>query len=249
MNSGELAALSGVTVRAMRHYHQIGVLPEPPRASNGYRQYGVHELIRVLQIKRLTALGIALERIPEILDGTRGEATPVLDELERELTSQIDRLTAQREIVSELRSANAAPDHPPELARFLVALSALRASPEAARIDRDQSILLAHLAGPEGMPELVGLYSRISSPDLLPAMARIATHFDDVDASATDAEMADLVEEFATVLGPLARELIDAPTAVDWDGSAPLLEAYGRATLNDAQRRLLTMIETRLDNL
>ena len=246
MNSGELATLSGVTVRALRHYHQVGVLPEPPRTSNGYRCYGVRELIRVLQIKRLTGLGITLQRIPEILDGTDGEAAPVLDELERELTSEIDRLTAQREIVAQLRSADAAPDLPLELSRFLVTFSALRSSPEAARTDRDQSVLLAHLVGPEGMPELVGLYSRISSPDLLPAVARIATRFDEVDASTTEAELAEVVEEFATVLGPLARELSDSPTAINWDGSAPLLDAYGTATLNDAQHRLFEMIQKRL---
>ncbi|WP_084195160.1 MerR family DNA-binding transcriptional regulator [Streptosporangium amethystogenes] len=37
MNSSELGSLAGVTVRALRHYHQVGVLDEPPRGPNGYR--------------------------------------------------------------------------------------------------------------------------------------------------------------------------------------------------------------------
>ncbi|MEV4016841.1 MerR family DNA-binding transcriptional regulator [Nonomuraea angiospora] len=37
MLSSELAELAGVTVRTLRHYHQIGLLPEPRRASGGYR--------------------------------------------------------------------------------------------------------------------------------------------------------------------------------------------------------------------
>jgi DNA-binding transcriptional MerR regulator len=32
-----LAAYAGVTVRALRHYHQIGLLPEPERDHSGYR--------------------------------------------------------------------------------------------------------------------------------------------------------------------------------------------------------------------
>ncbi|WP_344167895.1 MerR family transcriptional regulator [Kribbella lupini] len=32
-----LAAYAGVTVRAVRHYHQIGLLPEPERDHSGYR--------------------------------------------------------------------------------------------------------------------------------------------------------------------------------------------------------------------
>ena len=37
---GQLAAYAGVTVRAVRHYHQIGLLPEPERDASGYRRYG-----------------------------------------------------------------------------------------------------------------------------------------------------------------------------------------------------------------
>ena len=35
----QLAAYAGVTVRAVRHYHQIGLLPEPARDNSGYRTY------------------------------------------------------------------------------------------------------------------------------------------------------------------------------------------------------------------
>ncbi|EED6225780.1 MerR family DNA-binding transcriptional regulator, partial [Salmonella enterica subsp. enterica serovar Haifa] len=49
MHSNELARLAGVTVRALRHYHQVGILAEPERRSNGYREYDVHDLIRVLR--------------------------------------------------------------------------------------------------------------------------------------------------------------------------------------------------------
>lgn len=39
MRIGELAAAVGVTTRTVRHYHHLGLLPEPERLSNGYRNY------------------------------------------------------------------------------------------------------------------------------------------------------------------------------------------------------------------
>ena len=50
MLSSELAELAGVTVRTLRHYHQIGLLPEPPRSTGGYRRYNVSDLVRLLRI-------------------------------------------------------------------------------------------------------------------------------------------------------------------------------------------------------
>lgn len=116
MHSGELARLAGVTVRALRHYHQVGVLAEPKRGNNGYRNYDVHDLIRVLRIKRLASLGIPLERMPDLLNDTAVGGEGLLDELDTELAGQIQRLTGQRELIARLRVHNAPPDLPLELA-------------------------------------------------------------------------------------------------------------------------------------
>lgn len=43
MRIGELAALAGVTTRTVRHYHRVGLLPEPGRRVNGYRDYGLRD--------------------------------------------------------------------------------------------------------------------------------------------------------------------------------------------------------------
>lgn len=130
MHSGELARLAGVTVRALRHYHQVGVLAEPERRSNGYREYDVHDLIRVLRIKRLASLGVPLERMPDLLDDARDDAGQLLDELDAELAAQIDRLTQQRDLIARLRDHNAAPDLPPELAPFLAVFATTEVAPE-----------------------------------------------------------------------------------------------------------------------
>jgi DNA-binding transcriptional MerR regulator len=94
VNSSELSSLAGVSIRTLRHYHQVGILDEPPRTTNRYRQYGVHDLIRVLRIRRLAALGISLEQMPSLLDDEDHGAGLVLDRLDDEIAAQIERLTA-----------------------------------------------------------------------------------------------------------------------------------------------------------
>ncbi len=64
---GQVAALVGVTPKTVRHYHQIGLLPEPPRTANGYRVYGVAEVVRLKLIRRLKAVGLSLDDIAAIV--------------------------------------------------------------------------------------------------------------------------------------------------------------------------------------
>jgi DNA-binding transcriptional MerR regulator len=82
MHSKEIAGLAGVSIRTLRHYHQIGLLPEPPRTDNGYRIYGLPHLIRLLRIVRLTALGISLSQIPTLLDDHTGMSIGSLEALQ-----------------------------------------------------------------------------------------------------------------------------------------------------------------------
>ncbi|MFE4644723.1 MerR family transcriptional regulator [Streptomyces sp. NPDC056730] len=49
-------------MRAIRHYHEVGLLAEPERRANGYKSHGVAHLIRVSRIKRLTDLPPRLGR-------------------------------------------------------------------------------------------------------------------------------------------------------------------------------------------
>src|SRR5688500_19694620 len=95
MLSGELAELAGVTVRTLRHYHQIGVLPEPPRSAGGYRHYDVRHVVRLLRITRMTALGVPLAALPEVLDDPQATGR-LLDELDQQAVAEIDRLTGRR---------------------------------------------------------------------------------------------------------------------------------------------------------
>ncbi|NEE29361.1 MerR family transcriptional regulator, partial [Streptomyces sp. SID7982] len=67
-STSQLADLAGTTERAVRHYHQVGLVPEPERRANGYKRYGVRHLVRVLRIRRLSRLGLSLTRVAELGD-------------------------------------------------------------------------------------------------------------------------------------------------------------------------------------
>ncbi|WP_222844393.1 MerR family transcriptional regulator [Saccharomonospora sp. CUA-673] len=199
MRSSELAELAGVTVRTLRHYHQIGLLPEPPRTSGDYRTYDVGHLVRVLRITRLTALGIPLSALPELLE-TPSASEELLEELDRQAAAEIERLSARRASIEVLRRTGAAPDMPLEL-------SAVHADPgpdvpeEMVRFEREQLILIAHLLGDEGAGELAALLDIPN--DARSAMTAMAQRYYALDADTPDHEVEALAEEWAEQIHPL----------------------------------------------
>jgi DNA-binding transcriptional MerR regulator len=64
----EVAALSGVTVRALYHYDELGLLTPNARSAAGYCLYGDDDLLRLRQILIGRELGLSLEAIRRSLD-------------------------------------------------------------------------------------------------------------------------------------------------------------------------------------
>lgn len=63
----EVARMSGVTARTLRHYDDTGLLPPARIGANGHRYYEEHQLLRLQQILVLRALGVGLPEIGRIL--------------------------------------------------------------------------------------------------------------------------------------------------------------------------------------
>jgi DNA-binding transcriptional MerR regulator len=246
MRSGELARLAGVTVRALRHYHRVGVLSEPERGGNGYRAYDVVDLVRVLRIKRLASLGIPLGRMPGVLDDAP-DAAGLLDELDAELAGQIDRLQRQRALIARLRDHDARPDVPPEIAPFLAVFAAAGMSPEMVRFDGDQSVLLAHLAGEAGTARLVDVYERLADPELLSAVTAISERFERLGPDSGERDVGDLVEDIVAAFAPVFEEFAAADPPLDLGSSAVLVAELMAGTFNERQREALARLEARLE--
>src|SRR5438128_8639217 len=82
---GQLAAYAGVTIKAVRHYHQRGLLEEPPRDSSGYRRYSAEDAISLIKIKTLAEAGVPLARIKELLAADPDRFAAGMAEIDRNL--------------------------------------------------------------------------------------------------------------------------------------------------------------------
>ncbi|MGW4772694.1 helix-turn-helix domain-containing protein [Nocardia sp. NPDC004278] len=119
----ELAELAGTSLRTVRHYHDVGLLAEPERAANGYKRYGVTHLVRLLRIKKLTALGFSLAQIAAL--GAADEHPEAeLRALDTELAATIERLQRARSELALILRHGSPTDLPPELAPTAGGLSA-----------------------------------------------------------------------------------------------------------------------------
>ncbi|MFK0183389.1 MerR family transcriptional regulator [Streptomyces rubiginosohelvolus] len=106
---GDAAAFAGCTPRAIRHYHEIGLLPEPDRGGDDRRRYGYEDMIRLLWIRRMADAGIALEDIGEAFARDTGGADSwdaiesMLERVEDSLAAQEAELRRQRIAVQRMR--------------------------------------------------------------------------------------------------------------------------------------------------
>ncbi|MFE4355720.1 MerR family transcriptional regulator [Kitasatospora sp. NPDC056800] len=113
MRIGELAARTGSTARALRHYEQAGLI-DSERAPNGYREYGEPAVVRVRNIRALVAAGLTLEDVRPLLGCLDGDvlavrpSEQVLGIARRRLAVLERRIAAQTEARDRLAAALAA---------------------------------------------------------------------------------------------------------------------------------------------
>jgi DNA-binding transcriptional MerR regulator len=137
---GQLAAHAGVTVRAVRHYHQRGLLAEPDRDASGYRRYGAQAVIDLIRIKTLADAGVPLARIQELLSADPAEFTGAIAEIDEALKQKIRELTQHRRRIAELAGGERL-FLPEEVVELLDDLRGLGVSERAVQLERDGWIL------------------------------------------------------------------------------------------------------------
>jgi len=67
MHIGELAERTGLSLRTIRHYDDVGLLPATARTEGGFRVYSETDAARLMLIKQMKPLGFSLEEMAEIL--------------------------------------------------------------------------------------------------------------------------------------------------------------------------------------
>jgi DNA-binding transcriptional MerR regulator len=151
---GDAASFVGTTPRAIRHYHEIGLLPEPERGSDDRRRYGYEEMIRLLWIRKMADAGIALDDIrdafadtaPAGADSDR-DVADILERLEGILAAQEVELQRQRTAVQRMRTEGSRMGL---LSAFVT--SRLKGLPEGSlrQADLDDLLVTERIFGPLG---------------------------------------------------------------------------------------------------
>jgi DNA-binding transcriptional MerR regulator len=145
----QLASHCRVTVRAVRHYHERGLLPEPDRDASGYRRYGAQAVVDLIRIKTLADAGVPLSQIRRMLDSSPASFSSSVAEIDGALRQQISDLERRREDLTKLLAGDrlVLPDTVVEL---LDEMRAMGVSDWTIGTERDGWILLAAIA-----PEVV----------------------------------------------------------------------------------------------
>nr|BFD95041.1 MerR family transcriptional regulator [Kitasatospora sp. Xyl93] len=140
----QLASTAGVTVRTVRHYHQVGLLPEPERDASGYRRYSAQAAVDLIRIRTLADAGVPLARIDALLRAEPEEFAAAVTDLDAELERRIDRLAEHRRRIADLASGERLA-LPPEVVAILDRMRALGVSEPSVLLERDTWILLQTL--------------------------------------------------------------------------------------------------------
>ncbi|MGW0854009.1 MerR family transcriptional regulator [Streptomyces sp. NPDC002690] len=231
MRIGELAGIVGVTTRAVRHYHRIGLLPEPPRQPNGYRDYTLSDAVELARVRRLTELGLSLDEVGDVLGDDKGkDPLEILAELDADLARQeegirqrrvrLGRLLEQAKLTGRLPAE--APVSP-ELAAFfddMARASARLPGPEPAMAARERELLaLVETGSPDvdrdRLHALLHAMGRSLNADA-EAVRRAHAVYDLVEALVGADEDDPLVEEAArAIAGSLPDAVVRAFTTTE----------------------------------
>ena len=106
---GRAADLSGVTIRTLHHYDEVGLLSPGGRSAAGYRIYEDSDLERLQRILFYRELGFTLDDISTIVDDPQTDALGHLRRQRRLLTGRIDRLRSMVDAIDyemEARTMN-----------------------------------------------------------------------------------------------------------------------------------------------
>jgi DNA-binding transcriptional MerR regulator len=162
---GELARLSGLTVRALHHYEQQGLLIPSGRTESGYRQYSERDVVTLHRILAYQQMGLALKDIAPLLGP---DATPLESVLQKQIVLVEAQLARQQRLLAmlkrvEQRSREGGPDLADHLLRLMSMMRLYERYFSEEDLARMQSMQAA--LGPEGLQRL-----KAELNELLPAM-------------------------------------------------------------------------------
>lgn len=239
---GELASYAGVTVRAVRHYHAKGLLPEPERDHSGYRRYDAAAVVELIRIRTLAEAGVPLARVQELLRADEEEFGAAIADVDERLRAEIRDRQRHRERIARLAAGDSLA-LPPEVTEYLDRLRALGVDERIVRAERDGWIpLVAH--SPQQVPAwLARKREQLADPrftDFYLGLSRALNRADD------DPRLVDLADELADRLTRIADEQ-GGDYVDDTDLPPPLVRLMDDLAFRTVPpaRRLIELLEER----
>lgn len=235
---GQLASYAGVTVRAIRHYHAKGLLPEPGRDHSGYRRYDAAAVVALIRIRTLAEAGVPLSRVAELLAASEDEFAEAVADIDRRLRAEIRERRQHRRRIAELAAGDSLA-LPPEAVAYLGSLREIGIPERMVEAERDAWILVA-----AQMPDQMRLYMQLKQQQIQdPGVQGLYLDLAEViDWPSDDPRLAGVVDR-------LIAQLDAAPTSTWQDDPMPddlaaLLDAVFIDSV-PAARRILELLEGR----
>ncbi|MFI6505440.1 MerR family transcriptional regulator [Nonomuraea typhae] len=239
---GELASYAGVTVRAVRHYHAKGLLPEPERDQSGYRRYDAGAVLELIKIRTLAQAGVPLARVRELLQADEERFAAAVAEIDQRLRAEIRERQRHLEQIARLASGESLA-LPPEVVEFLDRLRALGVDERIVRLERDGWIVVA-AHSPGRAPEWAARKrEQIADPGLVDFYLTLSQA---LDWAGDDPRLMELADRLAAYITRLADERGDDYVA-DVDLELPFVKLMDTVAFEAAPpaRRLIELLKER----
>lgn len=239
----QLARYAGVSVKAVRHYHKIGLLPEPDRNHSGYRSYDADAVVLLIRIHVLASAGVPLAQVKDLLDAGSDTLADTVQKIDTRLRAEIRRLNLSRKRLAML-AAGEQLALPTSVVDYLDRLRSLGVQERYIEMERDAWIMLA--AQVPGQiesiiarkhkdlddPDVRRLYELVNhAPDVTPADPRVVEAADILDRLYTramasgalnvdglDATFVALLDATTIASAPAAQQLMALLEERGWKG-------------------------------
>ncbi len=216
---GEVAAATGLTVRALHHYDEIGLVSPSARTAGGHRLYTGANLIALYQVTAMRQLGISLAQIEGLLTARLG-VREVIDEQLAQVDRQIRAAVRLREQLLAARDKTGTPDGFIEIIKLTQDLQGYLTQEQIEAMRRritDLGMVARHAIGVE-MPRLYAEARdemRNGTPCSDPAIRAIVDRLDELSAllRGQDHQLSHTVREMWLAKG---RQRPDAYDSADW---------------------------------
>jgi DNA-binding transcriptional MerR regulator len=216
----QLADYVGVTVRAVRHYHQCGLLAEPERDASGYRRYGAQAVVDLVRIKTLADAGVPLARIEQLHRAGPEQFAEAVAEIDQALARKIRELTDHRRRIAELVAGERL-FLPTEMVDYLDELRSVGVSARTVQLERDGWIMLTISYPEDALQWLVHKREGLADP----AFRRLYLTFDQaVDWAPDDPRLEELADRMIAFF-TLKHQEEDPPMLADLTAQSPPLRS------------------------